>query len=224
MQTGDPQAALSRISFGALARAQKSLSKEKARRATTRTRTSTNTVTPRERITSPAPGPSSSPRTQKAAAPKDLHRTSKHAPQELSSKRAVTRKRAVIAAPISAAAVPRDPRFDPAVQGSFSEASFRARYAFLDGYRADEMQLLRAELAKTKDPKAKERLQKRLTSMESRVLAQRNKDHEKSVLADHKRKERERVKQGKKAFYLKKCKFPFCGMVIVWWVDGWMDR
>lgn len=129
-------------------------------------------------------------------------RSSKHAPAIQSAKKAVSRKRQVIDAKKPKF---RDPRFDtgpPTDDNTLSK-----RYAFLNDYKNSEMNELRDAIKKTKNEADKEKLKKKLTSMESQQKAQRNKDQQQDVLRQHKKKERELVKQGKQPFFLKKCKF-----------------
>ena len=131
---------------------------------------------------------------------RDFNRTNKHAPAELSSKKAVSRKREVV--PI-AKRVYRDPRFD-SVAGPVDEVKFRKAYSFLDDYREDEMKELKAAIKTAKDEDAKEKLKRTLMAMESRKKAQIRKDKERQVLEKHRKEEKELVKQGKKPYYLKK--------------------
>ncbi|KAF8534616.1 hypothetical protein BDD12DRAFT_755776, partial [Trichophaea hybrida] len=133
---------------------------------------------------------------------KESHsRVSKNAPQEISSKRTVTRKREVVE-PITRQKA-RDPRFDTAVNSRYDEHLFRKNYSFLEDYRNDEMRMLKEEIKKTKDERKSEQLAKKLKSMESQKQSQQNKDRLQQVLREHKKKERELVKQGKKPFYPK---------------------
>lgn len=127
-------------------------------------------------------------------------RSNKHAPTEISSKRQVSRKREVIAVPKMEV---RDPRFDP-LSGPLDEAKARKAYAFLDEYRADEMKQLRAEIKNTKDAAKKEEMKRLLLSMESKVKARQRKEREQELMSEHKRREKDLVKQGKQPFYLKK--------------------
>lgn len=141
-------------------------------------------------------------------------RSSKHAPTEVSSKRPVSRKREILAVKRPQA---RDPRFDPLVTsrssaggpdltGRAAEDHARKAYAFLDEYRDDEMRQLRAAVKKAKTPAEKEQLQRALMSMESRKKSRERKDRERAVIEEHRRREKELVREGKKAqpFYLKK--------------------
>lgn len=144
-------------------------------------------------------------------------RSSKHAPTEVSSKRPVSRKREILAVRRPQA---RDPRFDPLVTsrssasasagaGGLSKADeerARRAYAFLDEYRDDEMRELKVAVKKAKTPAEKEKLQRALMSMESRKRARERKDRERAVIEEHRRREKELVKEGKKSqpFYLKK--------------------
>lgn len=129
-------------------------------------------------------------------------RSSKHAPAVQSSKRAVTRKRQVVDTKKPKF---RDPRFDLGPQPDDNILS--KRYAFLNDYKNSEMNDLRDAIKKTKNEADKERLKKKLMSMESQQKAQRNKDQQQDVLREHKKKEKDLVKQGKKPFFLKKCTY-----------------
>lgn len=138
-------------------------------------------------------------------------RSSKHAPMEISSKRPVSRKREII--PVKKLTV-RDPRFDPLVAGrsasgngsQVEEDRARKAYSFLEEYREDEMRKLKAAVRKARTPAEKEELQRALMSMESRKKSRETRDRERAVMEEHRRREKELVKEGKKArpFYLKK--------------------
>lgn len=118
----------------------------------------------------------------------------------MSSKKPVSRRRTIVEIPKREA---RDPRFGP-LGAAADESKTRKAYAFLDQYRDDEMKQLRVAMKKTKDPAAKEELQRQLRSMESRKKTQERKDREKAIIEDHRKQEKELIKQGKKPFYLKK--------------------
>ncbi|KAG6039804.1 hypothetical protein E4U41_002128 [Claviceps citrina] len=179
-----PKVDLSSISFGALARAQASLP------AKTKTK-------------NPPPEPAETATGLLAAKPPKpaAKRSSKHAPQEQTSKRPVKRLREF--APDPCRRKPRDPRFDPLV-GKLDEGKARRAYAFLDDYRETEMADLRARIKKAKDPAEREALKRQLMSMESRKKAQRRKDEEAALLAEHRAREKELVAQGKTPYYLKR--------------------
>lgn len=131
---------------------------------------------------------------------RDFNRSSKHAPTEISSKKAVSRKREVV--PVNKRNY-RDPRFEP-LAGPLDELKVKAAYSFLDDYREDEMKELKAAIKTTKDEDAKEKLKRTLLSMESKKKALLRKEKEQEVLDRHRKEEKELVKQGKKPFYLKK--------------------
>lgn len=63
---------------------------------------------------------------------------------------------------------------------------------------------LRAQIKKAKNPDEKEALKRQLMSMESRKKAQKKKDEEQALLAEHRAQEKELVAQGKSPFYLKR--------------------
>ena len=89
------------------------------------------------------------------------HRSSKHAPTEISSKKAVSRKREAVVVPRREF---RDPRFDP-LTGPLDSRRTRRNYAFLESYRESEMKTLGDEIRKTKDEAVKEGLKRELLSM-----------------------------------------------------------
>ncbi|CAG8974754.1 hypothetical protein HYALB_00000365 [Hymenoscyphus albidus] len=184
----EPEDAAS-ISFGALAKAEATLNNPKRKKRPIKGE-SVDTWTNNEAIE----------RKEGRKDRRDFNRSSKHAPTEISSKKAVSRKREVVPVPKREY---RDPRFD-AVTGYVDEAKVRKAYAFLDDYREDEMKELRNTIKNTKDEESKEKLKRTLLSMESRKKAQARKDKEEEILDKHRKEEKELVKQGKKPFYLKK--------------------
>ena len=130
------------------------------------------------------------------------HRSSKHAPTEISSKRAVSRKRPVISLPKSTA---RDPRFDP-LSGPLRHDAIAKKYAFLNEYQKSELAELKSTLKSNKklSDSDREALKKKIMSMESRQKAADAKEKERDILREHRKKEKEMVEKGKKPFYLKK--------------------
>ncbi|KAI1805461.1 DUF947-domain-containing protein [Daldinia bambusicola] len=193
----DPSAVVSQISFGALAKAQASL--PNIRRKKGRKGQGDEEEEQDGEDNSKRHKDSRSESKAKSLAP---HRANKHAPTEQSSKRQVTRRREVVS---SHKPVARDPRFSAAVQGRpIDEERLRRAYGFLDEYRDSEMAQLRAAAKKTKDAAAKEELKRALASMEGKKKAQQAREAERRVLEEHRRREKELVKQGKKPFYLKR--------------------
>ncbi|MCJ1401433.1 rRNA biogenesis protein rrp36 [Xylographa trunciseda] len=186
-----PQLSVTNISFGALASAQASLGLKRKRPSIS--------DGPNKRR-SPSPFLEAE---ERLAGKKDhrVHsRTSKHAPTELSSKKAVSRKRSIVAAPSIAH---RDPRFE-ALSGTLDTTKLEKNYSFLYDYRTSEISALKASIRSAKDDAAKEALKRQLLSMESREKARAAKDVQQEVLREHRRKEKEAVEMGKKPFYLKK--------------------
>ncbi|EDU46623.1 DUF947 domain containing protein [Pyrenophora tritici-repentis] len=128
-------------------------------------------------------------------------RSSKHAPAVQSSKRMVSRKRNVVEVKKP---VFRDPRFDNVSGPRPEDYVVEKRYSFLKDYRASEIAELRNTIKKTKNEGEKEQLKKKLLSMESQQKARENKERLQDVTREHKKKEKELVKEGKKPFFLKK--------------------
>ncbi|KAK8058292.1 hypothetical protein PG994_008740 [Apiospora phragmitis] len=197
----------SQISFGALAKAQASMPKRrKNSRKDEEEDDSDDDSDVSEEDTRGGGGFDGKASERKHALQK---RSSKHAPMEVTAKRAVTRKREVVSVP---KVVARDPRFGPLGTTAYSrhpnpameEEATRRNYAFLDKYREDELAELKKEVKKTRDPAAKEKLQRAVMSMQSRKQMLERRDAERAVVAEHRRQEKELVKQGKQPFYLKK--------------------
>ncbi|KAL6819389.1 hypothetical protein J3E69DRAFT_342417 [Trichoderma sp. SZMC 28015] len=190
-----PKVDFSSISFGALARAAASLppsEKKKKNKADASKDDEPTQRTPKESLRR-EPKKSSS----RVDASK---RSSKHAPQEMTSKKPVSRRREILADPRRKT---RDPRFDN-LSGEVDEAKFSRNYAFLDEYREKEMAELRMQIKKTKDVTVKEDLKRQLLSMESKKKARQKKEEEVKILQEHRKKEKELVAQGKQPFYLRK--------------------
>ncbi|KAF2744469.1 DUF947-domain-containing protein [Sporormia fimetaria CBS 119925] len=128
-------------------------------------------------------------------------RSSKHAPAVQTSKRPVTRRREVVEVkkPVS-----RDPRFNHVAGPTPDENVLSKRYGFLDDYKASEMAELKAAIKKTKNEEDKEKLKRKLLSMESQKKAKDSKEQQQKIIQEHRKKEKELIKQGKQPFYLKK--------------------
>lgn len=133
---------------------------------------------------------------------RDFSRSSKHAPAELSSKKAISRRREAVP---TTKLDHRDPRFEP-LSGPIDEVKTKRNYAFLEDYRDDEMNQLKETIRRTKstDETTKEALKRALLSMESKKKAQVAKDKQQEIIRTHRAKEKDLIKQGKKPFYLKK--------------------
>ncbi|XP_057830960.1 uncharacterized protein LOC131041777 [Cryptomeria japonica] len=128
-------------------------------------------------------------------------RANKNRPMEMSSKKPVGRLREVVQAPKK---VIRDPRFE-SLCGNYDESRFKKLYSFIfDEELPMERKKLQKTLEKSKDPKAVEEMKKHISWIDNqlRTVQEGNKYSEK--LSEHKKNEKEAVKQGKRPFYLKK--------------------
>ncbi|KAE8353551.1 rRNA biogenesis protein rrp36 [Aspergillus coremiiformis] len=207
----DVQASLSSISFGALAKAQASLGPKSKRNAKTAklTEDHSSTSSPLDDIRARIREAREQKR-QASGKSKDSAkptRSSKHAPMVQSSKHAVSRKRTVVEPP----SVPksRDPRFDPTVlgqSGRHDAQSARKAYSFLDDYRSSELEDLKAKFAKSRNADEKEALKSEIRSTSDRLRAIENKRREEEILAGHKKREKQLIREGKKStpYYMKK--------------------
>jgi len=133
-----------------------------------------------------------------------LRRSSKHAPMEISSKKPVTRKRTIVEVPKIER---RDPRFD-SLSGAVNEDLHQRSFAFLKEQRRAELDNLRQALAKAKKARQNtaqlEALEHQLRREENKEVQREKVEREKLALRKWKAEEREKRKQGKGAFYLKK--------------------
>ncbi|KAG1203460.1 hypothetical protein G6F35_012071 [Rhizopus arrhizus] len=132
----------------------------------------------------------------------EMKRENKHRPMEISSKKAVSRFRTVV--PLQAEKR-RDPRFDK-LSGNFNQDLFEKSYGFIKEYNKSEIEMLRERIRKEKDADTQESLKKMLTKMVSAEKMDEDKKRKQALIRERKKKEAELVKQGKKPFFLKKCK------------------
>lgn len=99
----------------------------------------------------------------------------------------------------------RDPRFENIGGPRPDENTMGKRYSFLNDYKASEIAELKKAIKKSRNGDEKEQMRKQLESMESQLKTQQRKDEQQAVKQEHKKKEKELIKEGKKPFYLKKC-------------------
>ncbi|KAF3050691.1 rRNA bioproteinsis protein rrp36 [Didymella keratinophila] len=226
------QAQMSKVSFGALAKAQDALSKSTDRKRKRGHDTSKSQddklealrerlrQIKAEKLASGEAKPSKKPKTAEKSKSKSQEReevegeddgsdsdaapharSSKHAPAVQSSKRMVSRKRQVVDVKKP---VFRDPRFENIGGPKPDENTLSKRYSFLNDYKASEIAELKKAIKKSRNGDEKEQMRKQLESMESRMKTQQRKDEQQAVVREHKRKEKELIKDGKTPFYLKK--------------------
>lgn len=101
--------------------------------------------------------------------------------------------------------VVRDPRFE-SLCGNLDVEGFRKRYDFLfKNNLPAEKEELKKQLKKSNDPKVIDQLKERISWIEKQTKFESTKQTDAAILAEHKKKEREAAKQGKRPFYLKKC-------------------
>ncbi|CAG8489456.1 13197_t:CDS:2 [Ambispora gerdemannii] len=121
-------------------------------------------------------------------------------PIEISSKKPISRFRQVVEIPSKKR---RDPRFDN-LSGKFNEDLFEKSYNFLDNYKKNELETIKEQIRRAKDPNTRDELQKLLIKMQSRINTEHIARQKKQLRRGVKKKELELVSKGKKPFYLKK--------------------
>ncbi|PKC14643.1 DUF947-domain-containing protein [Rhizophagus irregularis] len=129
-------------------------------------------------------------------------RRNKHAPMEMSSKRPVSRFRQIVEIPKSMKQK-RDPRFD-SLSGKFNEDLYEKTYSFLNEYKKSEIEQIKSQISKEKDPVEKSRLQQLLSKLQSKLANEKNIKRKKELKHERKKRELELVYKGKKPYYYKK--------------------
>ncbi|XP_067834126.1 ribosomal RNA processing protein 36 homolog [Heptranchias perlo] len=127
-------------------------------------------------------------------------RPHKDSPMEMSTKQPVPFLRKVV--PVKKRMV-RDPRFDD-LSGEYKPEIFDQTYAFLSDVRNNEEEIIKKKLKKMRNPKKKQELEYLLQRMIHQDKAQENKRLQRERLKEFKQKQRERVHQGSRPFFLKK--------------------
>lgn len=199
----DLQPAINDVTFGALAKAQESLNIGKRERESGRESTPGLNALRSKLRGSLKDTPS------KLSGIVQSKRGSKHAPVVQSSRRPVTRTLTVFEH--SGVQKPRDPRFDVAVMrdsGGFTHSTTNKaneNYSFLSQYQDLEIRRLRTQIKKTKDSDLAANIERQLMSMESKKRASETKVLEQSIRQNHRRKEKELIREGRKQtpYYLK---------------------
>ena len=97
----------------------------------------------------------------------------------------------------------RDPRFVEG-SGTLDEDRFHQNYAFLDKYQEDEVNELSRALKKTKNPTDKDQIKTELQAKKQEMTERRRSMKVKARLQSVRAEEREKVKNGKTPFFLKR--------------------
>uniref|UniRef100_A0A915C9D0 rRNA biogenesis protein RRP36 n=1 Tax=Parascaris univalens TaxID=6257 RepID=A0A915C9D0_PARUN len=125
-------------------------------------------------------------------------------PREISSKHPVSKFRNVYANE-RIEKTRFDPRFDERC-GPYDEYIHRTNYAFLNEMRQNEKKMLEKEIQKSKreDPERAQRAKEILRRMNNREKSLAEKERYKEVLREVRRENNERLRQGKKAVFLRR--------------------
>ncbi|XP_022849719.1 ribosomal RNA processing protein 36 homolog isoform X1 [Olea europaea var. sylvestris] len=138
---------------------------------------------------------------RKSNAEKKSSRANKNRPMEMSSKKPVSRFREVIQVPKR---VGRDPRFE-SLCGKLDVEGFKKRYDFIQKNELPaEKEALKKKMKEEKDPEVINELKDRMVQIGRELKSAVTKHTNKEIIAEHKKKEREAAKKGKRPYYLKK--------------------
>lgn len=127
-------------------------------------------------------------------------RANKNRPMEVSSKQ---RHDPLSKLPKVKERVVRDPRFDD-ISGTFREDIFHRDYSFIKDLKIEEKKKVKKQLKKEKNEEKKRKLKQLLNKMTQEEQTTETRQNKKKLLQDWKEKERERVKEGKTPYFLKK--------------------
>jgi len=97
----------------------------------------------------------------------------------------------------------RDPRFDN-LSGKYNEDLFKKSYKFLSEMEDNEMNMIQEKIKKTKNPLEKEKLTRVYQSLKSKKETEKDKERRQAIKREWRKKEMQRVKEGKKPYFLKK--------------------
>ncbi|KIJ32049.1 hypothetical protein M422DRAFT_76580 [Sphaerobolus stellatus SS14] len=142
------------------------------------------------------------------------HRSNKHAPTTMTSKKPVTRRRQVVEVQKIKA---RDPRFSD-LSGSLSVEKFQTQYGFLKDMHKNELSELKQNLTRARKllvnspqnlreerTREVERLERATKRTESIVNREKREAAEYAALQKIEKEEKEKRKAGKNGFWLKDC-------------------
>lgn len=132
-----------------------------------------------------------------------FEKTNKHRPKEISSKIRVPKMRQIVAVPQK---VRKDPRFDNQC-GEFNEKIWNTEYSFIRDIQKTEAEDLKTKIKTVDDKTTKKEMRKfiqRVTDKEKSIEVKQREEQKKKL---DKEENKKRVAEGKRPFYVKKCKF-----------------
>lgn len=125
-------------------------------------------------------------------------RENKNRPSELSARKPVPRNMSV-----SKTKTSRDPRFDD-LSGDYNEKIFKNAYGFLSEVKLKEKVKLKKLMTQTKSKDRKIQLKQLYNRMEQQEASEKAKAKAEAMEKEWKRQELEKIKEGKKPFFMKK--------------------
>lgn len=126
----------------------------------------------------------------------------KSEPEEISSKKRLTGKRPRVVVPRNNKRSVRDPRFSE-LSGKLNEDLFEKSYAFVRDMKDKEYEMVKKKLRKVRNEDQREKLLRLKQKYDSDLTREREKQIKRETMKKRREEEIEKVKQGKKAFYLK---------------------
>ncbi|KAI0756921.1 hypothetical protein C8Q80DRAFT_65573 [Daedaleopsis nitida] len=206
------EADLHSLSFGALRKAQKALAKAHAVNDSDYEDASEGSEPEGQPTSRPGRADKGTEREESSREKREVpKRKHKHAPTEMTSKRPVSRSRFIA----EDKPAPRDPRFLH-ITGEYDAKQFQTQYGFISDLHQDELKTLRENHKRARKLLANsprdlreereaevERLERAVKRAESAVNKDRREKVEMEALSKAAKEEREKQKQGKKAWFMK---------------------
>ena len=129
------------------------------------------------------------------------NKKSRHAPAIMSSKQAVTRYRVVVPDSEVSHIRKRDPRFDN-LSGKLNRGHWETAYTFIDDYKQSELEEMKRAAKNQKNDEEgvakRQQIEQDLSKEQNRVSERRQWKQERSIVQEHRRKERKAIAEGKK--------------------------
>jgi len=132
--------------------------------------------------------------------PKVFKRLNKNRPLELSARKQVPKRAAATQVKEK---IVRDPRFDD-LSGEYDEQIFKHNYDFISDIRIKEKDELKKLIYKEKETGKRSQMKKLLKRMEQQEADEKKKEEKDKREKERKKEELQKVKEGKKPYFLKK--------------------
>nr|XP_022914019.1 ribosomal RNA processing protein 36 homolog [Onthophagus taurus] len=137
-------------------------------------------------------------------------RTNKNRPREMSSKRPINIKKAIIETKTTPQF--RDPRFDP-LCGSYDDKYFKSNYKFLYNMRKDEYKQLKEEYENTENVEQKGKIKFLMQRLDNQIREHEKQNQLREEQENEKREMRQQFRRGERPVFKRKSEKKLDGLV-----------